>query len=38
MVAIKIKPRDLETEIDEIKAKIADYDDLKTRVGELEKT
>lgn len=30
-------PRDLAAEIDEIKAKIADYDDLKARVGELEK-
>ena len=38
MEAIKIQPRDLETEIDELKAKIADYEDLKARVVELEKT
>ena len=29
--------RDLATEIDEIKAKIADYDDLKARIEKLEK-
>lgn len=29
--------RDLATEIDEIKAKMADYDDLKARVEDLEK-
>lgn len=30
-------PRDLQAEIDEIKAKIADYNDLKARVEALEK-
>lgn len=30
-------PRDLFTEIDEIKAKIADYDELKAKVEELER-
>jgi len=29
--------RDLATEIDELKVKVADYDDLKARVKELEK-
>lgn len=31
------EPRDLATEVDEIKAKIADYDELKAKVEELEK-
>ncbi len=31
------QPRDLETEIDEIKTKIADYDELKAKVAILEK-
>lgn len=34
---IPIQRRDLATEIDEIKAKIADYDELKAKVKALEK-